>query len=55
MAEESEISSGKILDDAIIIREARPDLEEGFAFAQFFDEASEGFFKKCWEHKYLRL
>lgn len=46
MVEESEISSGKILDDAIIIREAKPDLEEGLVFAQFFDEASEGFFKK---------
>ena len=46
MTEESEISSGKILDDAIIIREAKPDLEEGLVFAQFFDEAYEGFFKK---------
>ena len=46
MSEESEISSGKIQDDSIIIREAKPDFEEGLVFAQFFDEASEGFFKK---------
>ena len=46
MAEKSGLSSAKILDDAIIIREAKPDLAEGLVFAQFFDEASEGFFKK---------
>jgi len=46
MSEELEVSSGKIQDDSIIIREAKPDLEEGLVFAQFFDEASEGFFKK---------
>ena len=45
MSEESEVSSGKIQDDTIIIREAKPDLEEGLVFAQLFDEASEGFFK----------
>jgi len=45
VSEESEISSGNIQDDTIIIREARPDLEEGLVFAQLFDEASEGFFK----------
>jgi len=46
MAKETETSSVRIPDDAIIIREAKPDLEEGLVFAQFFDEASEGFFKK---------
>jgi ribosomal protein S18 acetylase RimI-like enzyme len=46
MSEKSEISSGKIQDNSIIIREAKPDLEEGLVCAQFFDEASEGFFKK---------
>ncbi|KJF44312.1 GNAT family N-acetyltransferase [Draconibacterium sediminis] len=45
MAKESEIFSDKIQDDAIIIREAKPDIEDGLVFAQFFDEASEGFFK----------
>jgi ribosomal protein S18 acetylase RimI-like enzyme len=45
MSKESEISIGNIKDDTIIIREAKPDLEEGLVFAQFFDEASEGFFK----------
>ena len=45
MSEESEIFSGNIQDDTIIIREAKPDLEEGLVFAQLFDEASEGFFK----------
>ena len=45
MSEESEISIGNIQDDTIIIREAKPDLEEGLVFAQLFDEASEGFFK----------
>jgi len=45
MSEESEISSRNIQDDTIIIREAKPDLEEGLVFAQLFDEASEGFFK----------
>jgi len=45
MSEESEVSSGNIQDDTIIIREAKPDLEEGIVFAHFFDEASEGFFK----------
>src|SRR5210317_556582 len=45
MTKEPEIFSGKIQDDAIKIREAKPDLEEGLVFAQFFDEASEGFFK----------
>jgi len=46
MSEETEITSGIIQDDTIIIREAKPDLEEGLVFAQFCDEASEGFFKK---------
>lgn len=46
MTEESEISSSNIQDDTIIIREAKPDLEEGLVMAQFFDEASEGFFFK---------
>jgi len=46
MSEESEITSGIIQDDTIIIREAKPDIEEGLVFAQLFDEASEGFFKK---------
>ena len=46
MSEESEILSGIIHDDSIIIREAKSDLEEGLVFAQLFDEASEGFFKK---------
>ena len=45
MSEDSEITSSNIQDDAIIIREAKPDLEEGLVFAQLFDEASEGFFK----------
>ena len=45
MTKESEIFSDKIHDDTIIIREAKPDLEEGLLFAQYFDEASEGFFK----------
>ena len=45
MAEESEISNGKIQDESIIIREAKPDFKEGLVFAQFVDEASEGFFK----------
>lgn len=45
MSEESEISRGNIQDDTIIIRKAKPDLEEGLVFAQLFDEASEGFFK----------
>ena len=45
MTKESEIFSDKIQDDTIIIREAKPDLEEGLLFAQYFDEASEGFFK----------
>lgn len=45
MSEESEISVGKIQDDRIIIRKAKPDLEEGLLFAQLMDEASEGFFK----------
>jgi len=45
MTKESEIFSDKIHDNTIIIREAKPDLEEGLVFAQFFDEASEGFFK----------
>ena len=40
----AELSSGKIQDDTIIIREAKPDLEEGLVMAQFFDDASEGFF-----------
>ena len=45
MSEESEVSNGKIQDDTILIREARPDLEDGLVFAQLFNEASEGFFK----------
>ena len=46
MSEKSEKSnSNYIQDDTIIIREAKPDLEEGLVFAQLFDEASEGFFK----------
>ena len=45
MSEESKISIGNIQDDTIIIREAKPDLEEGLVFAKLFDEASEGFFK----------
>jgi len=45
MSDKSEISSGNIQDASIIIREAKPDLEEGLVFAQLFDEASEGFFK----------
>ena len=35
-----------MISNEIIIREEKPDLEEGLVFAQFFDEASEGFFKK---------
>ena len=46
MSEKSEKTSGIIQEDTIIVREAKPDLEEGLVFAQFFDEASEGFFKK---------
>jgi len=45
MSEVSKISSGIIQDDSIIIREAKPNLEEGLVFAQLFDEASEGFIK----------
>ena len=45
MSEQSEIPIGRIHDDTIVIRKAKPDLEEGFVFAQYFDEASEGFFK----------
>lgn len=45
MTKKSEIFRDKIYDDTIIIREAKPDLEEGLLFAQYFDEASEGFFK----------
>ncbi len=45
MSREPEISIGNIQDDTIIIRRAKPDLEEGFVFAQFLNEASEGFFK----------
>jgi ribosomal protein S18 acetylase RimI-like enzyme len=45
MSGESEISSDNIQDDTIVIREAKPDLEEGLIFAQLFDAASEGFFK----------
>ena len=37
--------SDKIQDDVITIREAKPNLEEGLVYAQFCDEASEGFFK----------
>jgi len=46
MSVESKISSGIIQDDAIIIRAAKPELEEGLVFARYFDEASEGFFRK---------
>ena len=46
MTEESEKTNGIIQDDTIIIREAKPDLEEALVFSHFFDEASEGFFKK---------
>lgn len=45
MSQETEIYNGLIQNDEILIRKARPDLEEGILFAQFFDEASEGFFK----------
>ena len=45
MSEESKISNSNIEDDAIVIREAKPVLEEGLVFAKLFDEASEGFFK----------
>ena len=45
MSEESELSLGRIQSDAIIIREAKSDLEEGLVFAQLFDAASEGFFR----------
>ena len=45
MSEKSKISNGIIQDNTIIIREAKPDKQEGLVFAQFFDEASEGFFK----------
>jgi len=45
MSEESEIPGGNVQDNAIIIRKAKPDLEEGIVFAQLFNEASEGFFK----------
>ena len=45
MSEESEISIGNILDDAVTIRQAQPNLEEGLLFAQYLNEASEGFFK----------
>ena len=45
MSEESKITIGNIQDDTIMIREAKQDLEEGLVFAQFFDDASEGFFK----------
>ena len=46
MSEESEKTSGIIEDKSIIIREAKPNLEEGLVFANLFNEASEGFFKK---------
>ena len=45
MSEESELLNVKIQDDTILIREARPNLEDGLVFAQLFNEASEGFFK----------
>jgi len=45
MSEDLEISWVNSLDDTIIIRKAKPDVEEGLLFAQFFNEASEGFFK----------
>ena len=32
-------------DDTILIREAKPDFEEGLIFAQLFDEAADGFFR----------
>lgn len=44
MSEELKISSGYFQDDSILIRNAKPDFEEGLVFAQLFDEASEGFF-----------
>ena len=34
-----------IKDDLILIRKAKPDLDEGIAFAHYFNEAAEGFFK----------
>lgn len=40
-----EIANNKIQDEPILIREAKPDLDEGLLFAQFLNEASEGFFK----------
>ena len=45
MSEKSEISNSIIQDDTVKIRKAKPNIEEGLVFAQFFDEASEGFFK----------
>ena len=45
MSAESEIPIDNNQNDTIIIRKAKPDLEEGYVFAQLFDVASEGFFK----------
>jgi ribosomal protein S18 acetylase RimI-like enzyme len=41
----------KIQNEEILIRKAKPDLEEGLVFAQLFDEASEGFFKSMLGNK----
>lgn len=46
MSDETKLSRNSIQEDAIIIREAKPDPEEGLVFARYFDEASEGFFRK---------
>ena len=45
MNEQAVIPNSKIQDESIIIRDAKPDFEEGLVFAQFFNEASEGFFQ----------
>jgi len=56
MMEKSNTSNGNhIQDDTIIIREAKPDFEEGLVVAQFFDEAAEGFFKSMLGEKTFEI
>ena len=44
MADKAETLAENNQDNEFVIREAKPDLEEGLVFAELFDEASEGFF-----------
>jgi len=50
-----EISNDNTHNDEIIIRAAKPEKDEGIVFAQFLDEASEGFIKSMLGNKVYEI